>query len=103
MGGAIIATCGHKLEDGDDGREVIYWGEDCDSDGFHPCVFYSHYCTKCADKAREWPEFLPDHEAADRWLDEHSRPTPEDHRGLELQKRPLPVKGEGAVSRQVRG
>lgn len=68
--GSITASCGCKLTDGDEGREVNYSGESCDwLDGFKPCVHYAWYCTACADKARQWPEFLATHEAADAWLE----------------------------------
>lgn len=70
----ITASCGHTLADGEKTVTTIYHGEDCDSDGFHPCVFYCEYCPQCAAEARAWPEFLPSHEAAEAWLATTGRP-----------------------------
>lgn len=63
MGGCIIATCGHKLDDRG-GVDIRYASETCDAiEGFSPCVVYSHYCPECAEQARSWPEFIADDEA----------------------------------------
>lgn len=66
---AITASCGHEVADYNDLQTVRYASEDCDAiDGFVPCVSYAEYCARCARKARRWPEFLANDEAADEWL-----------------------------------
>lgn len=66
----VEANCGHVVEDYDDLVLVIHSGEECDAvEGFVPAVYYLNYCPVCAEKAKLWPEYLVDHDAADRWLE----------------------------------
>jgi hypothetical protein len=72
MRGSITASCGHILGDNEPGESVIYGGENCDAvDGFQPCLFYAHFCQKCADewRARGW--LLKNETEADAWLDRY--------------------------------
>lgn len=69
MVGKIIATCGHELVDDDDGTCVRLAGEECDAiDGFHKSVSYVTYCQLCAERAKSWPEYLPDEDAVDKYF-----------------------------------
>jgi formylmethanofuran dehydrogenase subunit E-like metal-binding protein len=68
MKGSVTASCGHVLAEGETGVDVISGGEDCDAvDGFRPCLFYNHFCPKCAAewRAKGW---LFENEA-EAWMD----------------------------------
>ena len=69
MQGSITASCGHKLEDGDEGQSIIYGGEDCDAvRGFSPCLFYAHFCTACAEQWRKDGLLFENDAVATQWL-----------------------------------
>jgi hypothetical protein len=66
--GKIIASCGHQLAGTDEGEMVMLKADLCDTEGYHRAVQHSFYCPACAAEAKEWPEYMPNVEAADAWL-----------------------------------
>jgi hypothetical protein len=76
--GSITASCGHRLTDEEGcGHSVMYQEWDCDAmSGYYPCVAYAQFCTKCRDDLVKQDYYLPDEEAAEKWLDSIPRPQP---------------------------
>lgn len=65
----VKASCGCWLKEGDEGVPIRYGSSDCDAvDGFCPCVVYALFCSECAARARQWPEYLPDTVDDDWWF-----------------------------------
>jgi hypothetical protein len=61
------------MEDGDDGVDVIYSGEDCDAvDGFRPVLYYAHFCEKCAAKWKDDGLLFDNQDDARAWLSSQS-------------------------------
>ena len=71
--GQIIASCGHAINDVDEGVAVYWKEETCDAaDGFSPALAYGTFCPKCASEWREKGWSFETREDGERWLDETS-------------------------------
>jgi hypothetical protein len=66
--GKIVASCGHELDRAEDGEVVISQSAVWAFDGVHRAYSSAFYCPTCAAMAKQWPEYMPNVEAADAWL-----------------------------------
>lgn len=63
--GCIIANCGCRVAEVYDLVTVRL--KDMTRDG-RKAVSYSEFCKSCAEKATKWDGFLPDEDAADKFM-----------------------------------